>query len=104
MGCSPWGHNELDTTEDWATAAWTVALQAPLPMEFPRQNTGVGGHFLLQGIFLTQGLTARGIDGAGEIFVRYYFPMAIYSLVLTPLWYVIIRGVSTKFANTYTEY
>ena len=27
---------------------WTVALQAPLSM-------GVGSHFLLQGIFLTQG-------------------------------------------------
>ena len=25
-------------------------------MEFPSQNTGVGCHFLLQGIFLTQGL------------------------------------------------
>ena len=34
---------------------WTVALQAPLSMGFPGQNTGVGGHALLQGIFLTQG-------------------------------------------------
>ena len=35
----------------------TVALQAPpLSMEFFRQDTGVGCHFLLQGIFLTQGL------------------------------------------------
>ena len=34
---------------------WTVACQAPIPMEFSRQNTGVGCHFLLQGIFLTQG-------------------------------------------------
>ena len=49
-------------------------------------------------------IAARGIDSASEIFVRYYFPMAIYSLVFTPLWYLIIRGVSTKFANVYTEY
>ena len=35
---------------------WTVALQAPLSMNFPGKNTGVGCHFLLQGIFLTQGL------------------------------------------------
>ena len=36
---------------------WTVALQAPLFTEFSRQEyTGVGSHFLLQGIFLTQGL------------------------------------------------
>ena len=34
---------------------WTVAYQAPLSMEFSRQNTGVDCHFLLQGIFPTQG-------------------------------------------------
>ena len=35
---------------------WTIAHQTPLFMEFSRQETGVGCHFLLQGIFLTQGL------------------------------------------------
>ena len=35
---------------------WTVAHQDPLSMEFSRQNTGVGSHFLFQGIFQTQGL------------------------------------------------
>ena len=34
---------------------WTAAHQAPPSMGFPRQNTGVGYHFLLQGIFPTQG-------------------------------------------------
>ena len=34
---------------------WTVAHLAPLPTGFPRQDTGVGCHFLLQGIFLVQG-------------------------------------------------
>ena len=34
---------------------WTVARQAPLSMGFPSKNTGVGCHFLLQGIFPTQG-------------------------------------------------
>ena len=33
----------------------TVAHQAPLSMGLPRQDTGVGCHFLLQGVFLTQG-------------------------------------------------
>ena len=33
----------------------TVAHQTPLPRGFPGENTGVGYHFLLQGIFLTQG-------------------------------------------------
>ena len=35
---------------------WTVAPQAPLSMGFSGKNTGVGCHFLLQGIFLAQGL------------------------------------------------
>ena len=37
---------------------WSVAHQTPplLPWHFPGKNTGVGCHFLLQGIFLTQGL------------------------------------------------
>ena len=40
---------------------WTVAHQAPLSMRLrcpwvsPGKNTGVGCHFLLQGIFPTQG-------------------------------------------------
>ena len=34
---------------------WTVALQSPHPWDFPGKNTGVSGHFLLQGIFPTQG-------------------------------------------------
>ena len=32
---------------------WTGAHQAPL-WDFPGKNSGVGCHFLLQGIFLTQ--------------------------------------------------
>ena len=39
---------------DSATALWTVGRQAPLSMGLPGKNTGVGCHFLLQGIFLTQ--------------------------------------------------
>ena len=38
---------------------WTIAQQALLSMEFSKQNTGVGCHFLLQGIFLTQGWNPR---------------------------------------------
>ena len=34
---------------------WIVVCQAPLSMGFPSKNTGVGCHFLLQGIFPTQG-------------------------------------------------
>ena len=35
----------------------TAGRQSLCPWDFPGENTGVGCHFLLQGIFLTQGLT-----------------------------------------------
>ena len=35
---------------------WSIAHQAPLSMDFLGKSTGAGCHFLLQGIFLTQGL------------------------------------------------
>ena len=38
-----------------SATSWTVAHQAPLCMECSRKDTGMGCHFLLQGIFLTQG-------------------------------------------------
>ena len=34
---------------------WTVACQVPLSWNFPGKNNGLGCHFLLQGIFPTQG-------------------------------------------------
>ena len=39
-------------------APWNIAHQVRFlcPCDFPGKNTGVGCHFLLQGIFLTQGL------------------------------------------------
>ena len=37
---------------------WRVAHQPPL-WDFPGKNTGVGCHFLRQGIFLTQGSTPK---------------------------------------------
>ena len=35
---------------------WIVACQGPLSMGFPSTNTGMGCHFLLEGMFLTQRL------------------------------------------------
>ena len=35
---------------------WTVAISLHYPWDSPGRNTGVDIHFLLQGIFLTQGL------------------------------------------------
>ena len=40
----------------WLCATlWIIAYQSPLSMDFSRKNTGVCCHFLLQGIFPTQG-------------------------------------------------
>ena len=38
---------------------WTVTCQAPLSMDSSSKNTGVGCHFLLQGIFLIKGSNPR---------------------------------------------
>ena len=49
---------------------WPVAPQAPLSMGFfSGKNTGVGCHFLLEGIFLTQGWNPRLLFG-GRILYR----------------------------------
>lgn len=49
-------------------------------------------------------ITSRGIDGGLLIFFKYYVPMAVYSVILTPFWYLIIRGVNRKFPIAYIEY
>ena len=50
-----WKVKSLSRVQLFATP-WTVACQSPPSMEFSRQEYGGGCHFLLQGIFLTQGL------------------------------------------------
>ena len=51
LSCFSWVQHSVTT--------WTVACQAPLSMGFSGKNTGVGCHFLLQGIFPTQGSNPR---------------------------------------------
>ena len=47
---------------------WTVACQTPLSMGIPGENTGVGYHYLLQGIFPTQGSKPMSPTLAGRFF------------------------------------
>ena len=56
----------------------TVAHQAPRSMEFSRKNTVVGCHFLLQGIFLTQG------SNLGLLYCR----QILYHLCRHGCWYM----------------
>ena len=52
--CVSW----LFIMSDSFVTPWTVVHQVPLSMEFSRQEYWSGFHFLLQGIFLTQGLNS----------------------------------------------
>ena len=58
--------------------SWIVALQALLSMkDSPGKNTGVGCHFLLQGIFLTQGSQSTSVQkGRG----MYYTERCLHSV------------------------
>lgn len=49
-------------------------------------------------------ITSQGIAGGMGLFLRYYLPMAVYSIVLTPFWYLIVRSVNRKFPIAYIEY
>lgn len=69
---------------------------------FIMMNTGITMlYFLTYVLFF---ITARGIDGGAGMLLRYYLPMTIYSLVLTPFVYWLIRAVNRKFSYDYTEY
>ena len=49
-------------------------------------------------------VATRALGGEGQLLLRYYLPMGIYTLVLTPFWYILIRAVYRKFSFNYTEY
>lgn len=65
-------------------------------------NTGITTLYFLSYVLFF--VTARGIDGGAEMLLKFYLPMSVYSLLLTPVWYVIIRAVNRKFSFNYTEY
>ena len=63
MGYSAWGHKESDMTEQVTHEVKRSESHSVMsdslrrsPWNSPGQNTGVGSHSLLQGIFPTQGL------------------------------------------------
>ena len=71
-------------------ALWTEDRQAPLSMAFSRQeywsekkeNTGVGCHFLLQGIFPTQGSNPHLLhDQADSLLLSHNLELASWSWV-----------------------
>ena len=46
---------------------WSVARQTAVSIEFSRQDTGLGCHFLLQWIFPTQGLNSHLLSPALQV-------------------------------------
>ena len=52
---NPKGKVKLLSRGQLFVTPWTVAHQVPHPWDSPGKNTGVGCHFLLQELFLTQG-------------------------------------------------
>ena len=82
VGCRLWGRTESDTTEaiqqqqhlrrenvQLFVTLWTVPTRVLCPWNFPGMNTGLGCHFLLQGIFLTQRLNL-GLLHCSQILYR----------------------------------
>ena len=61
----------------WRTP-WTIAYQAPLSMEFSRQEYWSGRHSLFQGIFPTQGLNL-GLPHCGQILYHWATREALVS-------------------------
>ena len=53
---------------------WIIAWQAPLSMDFPDKNTGVGCHFLLQRTFPTQGLNPHLLHWQAEFLLLSHQP------------------------------
>ena len=51
---------------------WTVAHWASCPWDFTGKNTGVRSHFLLQGVFPTQGLNLSLLHGMGDFFFFFF--------------------------------
>lgn len=41
-------------------------------------------------------VVSQGLDSSGFLFFRYYLPSCIYTLLLTPIYYLIVRAVMRK--------
>ena len=88
---------------------WTVPNQALLcPWDFPGKNTGMGCHFLLQGIFPTEGSNphlhaslALQVDSLllshqGFSFFQYVFPNGCFTFIKSSLMYTTIYSESSR--------
>ena len=82
----------------FSATQWTVAPQTPLSTEFPRKNTGVGCHFLLQGIFPNQGSNMHLLYWQQDSLPLSHLGSPIAVLLLTTTYTLIVfsRKLSTS--------
>lgn len=48
-------------------------------------------HFLYISLYVVFFVVAEGVDSAGWLYVRYYLPAAAFSVLFTPLFYLLVR-------------
>ena len=87
---------------------WAIAYQAPLSMEFSRQEFGAGWHFLLWGIFLTKGsnscllclllwqVDSLPLSHLGSLYVCLVIYMYIYTRIHTLTYGILPDGSDSK--------
>lgn len=55
-----------------------------------------GAHFLYAVLYTVLFTVAQGIDGAGWLFLRYFLPSALVSVLFTPIVYLLVRFVMRR--------
>ena len=55
-----------------------------------------GAHVLYAALYAVLFVLAQGIDGAGWLFLRYFLPSALASVLFTPLVYLAVRFVMRR--------
>ena len=85
----------ISVMSDSFVTPWTVAHQAPCPWDFPGKNTGVGCHFLLQGILPTQGSNPHLLSMCHLVLTFHAFLRIIDRHLVPRIWFFsLITNVS----------
>ena len=91
---------------------WTVKCQPPLSIGFSKNNTEMGCHFLLQGIFLTQGLKLHFLHwqviclplSQWEIHIKHTHTHINIYMLQNFMFYAFINYVNVKKYNIYISH
>ena len=92
----------LSLSHIWLSVTpWTEAPQLLCPWDFPGKNTGVGCHFLLQGISPTQGLNPCLPTLAGRFFTTDPPKNSIAWLILISQFPWSLSAIQTAHSSTF---